>query len=160
MRNPTALDAMARWLVLTLAGVGLFALIPGSSFAAPGFSSTRWFLTLHPVQVVALVMMALAWVLFVVHLALLAGPWLRDPLSVTLAVLAVASVGAAVAAFSWGPTESVVGTFVASVALHIGLCARIDWFRRHGRAVLATPGPVGPGPGALRPRKRRAATAL
>lgn len=152
MRNPTALDAMARWLVLTLAGVGLFALVPGSSFAAPEFSSTRWFLALHPVQFVALVMMALAWALFVVHVALLAGPWLRDVPSVTLAVLAVASVGASIAAFSWGPAESVVVAFLASIVVHVALCVRIDWFRRQGAAPCPTR--------TLRPRRRRAAPVL
>lgn len=150
MRNPTAIDAMARWLVLTLAGVGLFALIPGSSFAAPGFTSTRWLLALHPVQFGAVVMMALAWVLFVVHLALLAGPWLRDPVSLVLAALALASVAGCVLAFVSGPPSSVVGSFLVSLGLHIALCVRIDRVRIGSAPVLRVP----------RARKRRAATAL
>ena len=150
MRNPTALDAMARWLVLTLAGVGLFALIPGSSFAAPGFASTRWLFSLHPVQLVAVVMIIAAWVLFVVHLAVLGGPWMRDLPSIALAVLALVSVGASAAAFTWGTTTSIVTAFLVSVGLHVALCLRIDRIARHGL----------PGRPTTVARKRRAATAL
>ncbi len=150
MRNPNALDAMARWLVLTLAGVGLFALVPGSSFAAPGFASTRWLLALHPVQLAALVMMALAWLLFVVHVGQLGEQWVRDLLSVTLALVSLASVGLVAAAFTWGPVGSVVGAFLASLGVHIALCVRIELIGRR-RAPAAS---------VVRPRRRRAATVL
>lgn len=130
MRNPTALDALARWLVLSLAGVGLFALIPGTSYAAPGFASTRWFFALHPVQVIALGMIALAWVLFVVHVALLRGPWLRDPVGLGLGALALVSVGGCIAALTLGVGESIVATAVVSVALHVAFCLRVDRLAR------------------------------
>lgn len=149
MRTPTALDAMARWLVLTLAGVGLFALIPGSSFAAPSFTSTRWLLSLHPVQVVALAMMGLAWLLFVVHVAQLADRWIRDPMSLTLAVLALTGVVLFVVACTWGRTESLVGAFLLAIGLHVVLCVRVDWVGQDPARVPRT----------HTPRKRRAATA-
>lgn len=154
MRTPAALDAMARWLVLTLAGVGLFALVPGSSFAAPGFSATRWVLALHPVQLLALLMMGLAWVLFVVHVAMLAGPWLRDGVSLALAVSALASVGASIAAFIWGSTEMLIGVVLITIGLHVALCLRIDRFGRLGTACALR------APRVAQPRKRRAVTAL
>lgn len=130
MRNPTALDAMARWLVLTLAAVGLFALVPGTSYAAPGFASTRWLFALHPVQVVAVVMIVAAWVLFVVHVALLRGPWLRDPVSLCLGALALVAAGVFVAAFSMGVQQSIVATSIVAVALHVAFCVRVDRIRR------------------------------
>lgn len=152
MRTPTALDAMAKWLVLTLAGVGLFALVPGSSFAAPSFAETRWLLALHPVQFGALMMMALAWALFVVQLVRQARRWRRDPLSWALAMLALASVIAFVVGVSAGAADVLLSSFLVSLALHITLCVRIDWVA--GRA--GDPAPTA----SVRARKRRAVTAL
>lgn len=129
MRNRTALDAVARWLVLTLAGVGLFALMPATSFAAPGFAATRW-LSMQPVQLLALAMVVLAWILLVVHLAQLRGPWLRDVTSWTLALLSVVAAGACVAAFGWGTTASTAGSFVVAVVVQVVLGLRIDGLAR------------------------------
>lgn len=126
MRTPKPLDAMARWLVLTLAGVGLFALVPGSSFAAPSFASTRWLLALHPVQLVAVAMITLAWVLYVVHILLIPGPWWRDPSALVLAALALASVAACVVALTAGSVAPLLAAFVGSIAVHVGLCVRIE----------------------------------
>lgn len=129
MRNPTALDAVARWLVLTLAGVGLFALMPVSSFAAPGFSSTR-LLSMQPVQLLALAMVVLAWILLVVHLAKLRGPWLHDAASWALASLSAIAAVACLAAFGWGTTASIAGSFVVAAVVQVILGLRIDGLAR------------------------------
>lgn len=148
MRTPSALDAMARWLVLTLAALGLFALVPGTSFAAPGFSSARWLVVGHPVQVGALVMMALAWVLLVVHVLQWRARWRRDGVSVLLAAAAAVAVVLCVGSFLWGEGPVVAAGLTLLLATHAALCVRID------RVERGVAGPVRP------PKRTRAATAL
>ena len=130
MRTPTAFDAMARWLVFTLAGVGLFAIVPGSSFAAPTFASTCWLFALHPVQWVAVGMIVLAWVLLVVHLVRLGVAWGQDVLVVVLGVASVIAGAGSVVALVLGPPPSVLASLVVVVALHAALCLRIDGLAR------------------------------
>lgn len=141
MHTPTAVDAMARWLVFTLAGVGLFAIIPGSSFAAPAFASTRWLFALHPVQWVAVVMILLAWLLFVVHIVRLGVAWGRDAAVLALAVASVLSVGAGVGALLLGSLTSVVATLAVVIVVNAALCVRIDVLARRG-TICPTTGKV------------------
>lgn len=137
MCTPTALDAMARWLVFTLAGVGLFAIIPGSSFAAPAFASARWLLALHPIQWAVVVMILLAWGLFAHHLVTLAVALVRDGLMVGLGVAALLSVVACLVALVVGTMEALVASLVLVIGLHAGLCLRIDVVTRRTSAASA-----------------------
>ncbi|WP_282005807.1 hypothetical protein [Propioniciclava sinopodophylli] len=143
MRTPTAIDAMARWLVFTLAGVGLFAIIPGSSFAAPAFASTRWLFALHPVQWVGVVMIVLAWLLFVVHIVRLGVAWGRDAVVVTLAVASLLSTGASVGVLLLGSLASVVATLAVVIVVNVALCVRIDVLARRVTTCPATGKAVG-----------------
>lgn len=132
MLTPTALDAMARWLVLTLAGLGLFALVSATSDAAPGFASTRWVFELHPVQFVAILMIVVAWVLFVARMMLLRRVWAGDPRSVALGFLSVGAVAACVISLGWVPPSMIVTAtaMVSAVVLTGAFCVRVDRLAR------------------------------
>lgn len=120
---------MARWLVLTLAGVGLFALMPGP-LAGP--TSARWLASLSPMQVLAAVMIALAWLLFAWHILQARHLWLRDGVGLALAASAALALVACVVAFVIGVAASMVGALIVATGLNIALCARIDALTRRG----------------------------
>ena len=134
MHTPTALDALARWLVFTLAGVGLFSIIPVSSFAAPMFASARWLLALHPIQWAAVIMILLAWGLFADHLLILGAASPRDGLGLCLAVGALLSVLGCLLALVFGTIPELLGSLALAIGLHAALCLRFDAVARRTSA--------------------------
>lgn len=130
MRPFTAIDAMARWLVLTAVGAGLLALLPrdmlGTSLVlgtdAPPITAS---------QCIGIVVIVLAWIQFVIHLIRLRGPWVRDGRTlVTIAVVAVVVTVAHVAAFvAWWPAVALVAWGV-SIVCQVYLAIRIDKVRQ------------------------------
>lgn len=131
MRTPTALDAMARWLVLTLAGLGLFAMFPATSFALSGLVSARWLVALHPIQWFAVVMMVAAWLLFAVHLARLVAGRARDGAFIVLAAASVLALAGSVAAALLGSATFVLLGLAVVVVLHVALCLRVEALAHH-----------------------------
>lgn len=137
MRNPTALDAMVRWLVLTVAGVGLLVLFPPATFGADSALRVP-VLGLQVVELVAVATLAAAWVLFIVHLVRLRRQWLTDPIALALgAASLIAAVGTIAAAALWTPAE-VWGLLVVSVIPQVLLACHIDRRTRDALARAAT----------------------
>ena len=143
MRTPTALDTMARWLALKLAGVGLFAMFAGSSPVPAALASPPWWAALHPAQWFALVMIAAAYVFFVVHLVRLAVGRARDALFRGLAAGSLlAAIGVVVAAVVGSTTLVLVGLALV-VGLNAALFLRVDALpRRPAACPVAGPPPA------------------
>lgn len=145
MRCPSALDALARWLVLTLAGVGLLALFPVNTFGGRAVLVVAGVGSFNPIQVLGVGMVVVAWLLFVAHVLSLRSPWWRDPAALVLAAVALVAVAGAATAFLLGSAVPLAGLLAVAVAVQVALSIRIDLLQR---------------PASVRRTGRRAVTAL
>lgn len=131
MRNRTAKDALARWMVLTAAGAGLVVLFPPAAFGGPS-SAEPVASAVHFVPVIAASVVVAAWVVFHLHVAQLRISWHRD--AAALALMVVGSLGAVatVVAIALNSLPVLLAALAASAFLHLALACRIDRLR-HGR---------------------------
>lgn len=130
MRCPSALDALARWLVLTLAGVGLLALFPSATFGGRGVLMIAGVGSFNPIQMLGVGMVAVAWLLYVAHVLSLSSPWWRDPAALALAAVAAVAVAAAGTAFFLGHALLLGVLLAVAVIVQVALSIRIDLLQR------------------------------
>lgn len=127
MRHPHARDALAKWLVLCLAGSGLVALVPRDGLGARAVvrvSAVPAGLTVAHLIVLGFV--SVGWALFVVHLRALRTAWFGDRASVGLALGCMVTVAAVPAVLVFGTLALLTSVALAALVLHVALCLRID----------------------------------
>ena len=129
MRNRTAKDALARWLVVTAAGAGLVVLFPPAAFGGPSSVGTIAPMV-HFIPALAVGVVAAAWIVFHLHVAQLRVPWRRDPAAITLVLAGALGVLATVASITVGWSVVLIGALVVTAGLHLALACRIDGLRR------------------------------
>ncbi len=144
MRLPHARDALAKWLVVCLAGVGLAALLPqglGARVVARLAGVPSGLTVAH---LIGLGVIALGWCLFVVHVLALRSVWSHDPASLALGIACFVSLVAAAMALVLGTVAILAWTIAASMGLHVGLCLRIDHIGPRRDRLTLTPRPTSP----------------
>lgn len=111
MRHPTAVNALAKWLILATAGLGLFLVLPREAFG-PDAVLTIAGQPATAANLVGLGVMLAAWVSFLVRLVGLAAACRLDlGCRLLLGAFVVTAAGALVAA--------VIGSVVVLVALSV-----------------------------------------
>lgn len=131
---------MVRWIVLTLAGLGLLLVVP-RDLVGPRIVAVIGGIPATLDNCVGLAVMAAAWVWFLARLYDLRGPWCADAACRLVVATTVLAAVASVAAAVWAGPE--LFAFAAGTAwlLQVALAFRIDWVRGH-RARVLTPGGV------------------
>lgn len=125
MRAPTAVDALARWLILATAGLGLLLVLPGDLFGPDPVLAVAG----QPVTVanlVGLTVMFVAWVAFLVRLFTLGGECRADGTCRILLVGFVLTASGALLASAVGSVAVLVALTVPAVLAQVALAFRAD----------------------------------
>lgn len=141
MRHPTAVEALARWFVLTMAGLGLLLVLPADLLGADpvlviaGQPATK-------AHLIGLGIMFVAWVVFLVRLLVLGGHCVHDVMCrVVFALFVVLAIGS-LAAAAFGTIASLVGSGLPAMLCQWILAYRADHItdRRPARGRLVASG--------------------
>ncbi|MFP5417454.1 MAG: hypothetical protein ACLGHZ_11400 [Actinomycetes bacterium] len=126
MRNPTALDATVRWLVLTGAAVVVIVMVPPSALGDKAVLSLGGLGRLNAVHVVAVGVIVVAWAQCMVHMLRLKPRMHGDGWAIGLGVATGAGLVATVIAAFVGTPVSVVSSMATAGVLTLLFALRID----------------------------------
>lgn len=132
MRHPSALDAMIRRLVVTVAGAALLVLFPSDAFGGRLWLPSTEVADLTVAQLAGLLVIAIAWASHLIQLGSLPGGNLADAGTLAFAALAAMALAAVILSVIDGTAASVIASLVVLILAQVGLALRID--RVRGRA--------------------------
>lgn len=139
MRKPTAMDALVRWLALTLTGSALIVLVPSAGIVGESlFPSSGW-AGVRTTHLAGLVVIALGWVIFLLRIVRLGETWRGDHACLALMVGCLLGSVAILLSVVYGTQASVIGSAAITAACQVALALRAHAKGRSRSQLSPTP---------------------